>query len=113
MVMTLSFCRADFDRRPRPRETLVIYGQSAEAREVTYEQCIDVLSFPREVRNNIYSFIFVKPTYIGRDTKFTKPFWRDAITWRKPDFAGSCRQIWNESLRVYLAKNGFEFFRIS
>ena len=79
---------------------------------VTDEKGIDFLSFPREIRDTIYAFIFVKPTFIGSETKFTKPFYKDAIFWRNLDFAGSCRQIWNESLKVYLAKNGFEFFYI-
>ena len=110
--MTLSFCHGDFDLNPRPREALVIYGQSADAGRVTDDQGIDFLSFPRKVRDNIYSFISTKPSFIGCDTKFTKPFYRDAIAWRNLDFAGSCRQIWNESLRVYLANNGFEFYYI-
>ena len=110
MVMTLSFCHGDFNLHPDPRQALVVYGQYAEARRATGDQGIDFLSFPREVRDNIYSFIFVKPTFISSEYKFTKPFYRDAIAWRNLVFAGSCRQIWNESLRVYLIPNGFEFF---
>lgn len=60
----------------------------------------------------MYSLIFVKPTFIGAETKITKPFYIDAITWRNLAFAGTRRQIWNESLRVYPVKNGFEFFYI-
>lgn len=112
MVMTLSFCHDDFNLDPRPREALVVYGESAEARRVTDDKGLDFLGLPREVRDNIYSFIFVKPKFIGSETKFTKPFYRDAIAWRNLAFARSCRQIWNESLRVYLARNGFEFFYI-
>lgn len=112
MVMTLSFRRGDFDLSPRPREALVLYGQSAKARTVSDDQGLDFLSFPQKVRDSIYSFIFVKPTFIGSGVKFTKPFYRDVITWRNLAFAGTCRQIWNESLKVYLASNGFEFFYI-
>ncbi len=110
--MTLTFGRGHFSLHPRPRQALVVYGQPSEARHVTDEQGLDFLSFPREIRDNIYSFILVKPTFIGSESKFTKPFYRDAIAWRNLAFAGSCRQIWNESLRVYLAQNGFEFFYI-
>ena len=112
MVMTLTFCHGNLDRKPRPREALIVYGQPAEKRTVKDEKGLEFLSFPREIRDIIYGFIFVKPTFIGSDTKFTKPFYRDAISWRNLAFAGSCRQIWNESLRVYLVKNGFEFFYI-
>ena len=112
MVITLTFCQGDFDRKPRPREALIVYGQPEEARTVTDEQGLEFLSFPREIRDNIYAFIFVKPTFIGSGTMFTKPFYRDAISWRNLAFAGSCRRIWNESLKVYLANNGFEFFYI-
>lgn len=112
MVMTLSFCHNDFDLRPRPREALVVYGQSTAARTIPDDQGLDLLSFPREIRNNIYPLIFVKQTFIGSETKFTKPFYRDAIAWRNLAFAGSCRQIWNASLRLYLVQNWFEFFYI-
>ena len=112
MVMTLTFCRGDFDLRPRPREALVVYGQPAEAQRVSDDQGLTFLSFPRVIRDNIYSKIFIKSTFIGSQTKFTKPFYKDAIAWRNLAFAGSCRQVWNESLRVYLVGNGFEFFYI-
>lgn len=110
--MTLTFCRGDLDLRPRPREALVVYGQSAEARRVSDDHGLNFLSFPRVVRDNIYSFIFIKPTFIEGQSKLTKPFYRDAIAWRNHAFAGSCRQVWNESLKVYLVGNGFEFFFI-
>ena len=112
MAMTISFCRGDFDLCPRPREALVVYGQAAEARRVSDDQGLNFLSFPRAVRDNIYSFIFIKPTFIGGQCKFTKPFYKDAIAWRNHAFAGSCRQVWDESLKVYLGGNGFEFFFI-
>ena len=112
MVMTLSFRHGDFERHLRPREALVVYGETPEARRVSDEQGLDFLSFPREIRDVIYSFVCVKPNFIGSETKFTKPFYKDAIAWRNLPFAGSCRQIWNESLIVYLVQNGFEFFYI-
>lgn len=79
---------------------------------VSDDHGIEFLSFPREIRDNIYAQICVKPNRIGAGSRCTKPFWRDAIAWRNPDFAGTCRTIWNESLRVYLRENGFEFFYI-
>ena len=112
MVMTLGFCHDDFDFYPRSREVLVVYSQSVGARRVTDDQGLDSSSFPRETRDNIYSFIFEKPVFNGSVSKFTKPFSRDAIAWRNLDFAGTCRQIRNESLRVYLVKNGLEFFYV-
>lgn len=112
MVMTLSFRHGDFSRQPRPKEALVVYGQPNETRTVRDEQGLEFLSFPRQIRDTVYGFIFVKPTFIGYETKFTKPFYKDAITWRNLAFAGSCRRIWNESLRVYLNRNGFEFYYI-
>ena len=105
MSMTIRFCHDDFDLRPRPREALVVYGEAAEARRVSDDQGINFLSFPRAVRDSIYSFIFIKPTFIGGECKFTKPFYKDAIAWRNHAFAGSCRQVWNESLKVYLVGN--------
>ena len=112
MVLTLSFCHGDFNRQPRPREALVVYGQPKETGLVTDEQGLEFLSFPREIRNIVYGFVFVKPTFIGSESRFTTSFYRDAIAWRNLAFAGSCRQIWNESLRVYLVQNGFEFYYI-
>lgn len=73
---------------------------------------LDFFGFPREIRDMVYAEIFVKPTRIGAESKFTKPFWREAISWRNHNLAGTCRQIWNESLQVYLLKNGFEFFYV-
>ena len=110
--MTLSFRPGDFNRESRPREALVVYGEPRETRTVKDEQGLEFLSFPREIRDTIYGFLLVKPTFIGAETKLTKPFYKDAIAWRHLAFAGSCRKIWNESLRVYLARNGFEFFFI-
>lgn len=110
-VLTLTFLRND-QSRPDPRQAMVVFGQPPSTRNVSDDQGVDFLSFPREIRNTIYKFVFVKQTHIGGETKFTKPFYRDALTSRALNFAGCCRQIWNESLRTFIVQNGFEFFFI-
>ena len=82
MVMTLTCCRGDYDLHPHPREALVVYDQTAEARRVSEDQSLDFLSFPQVVRDNKYSFIFMKLTFIGSQTKLTKPIYKDTIAWR-------------------------------
>ncbi|KAM0801801.1 hypothetical protein BDR22DRAFT_971993 [Usnea florida] len=69
---------ADLHLRTR---SVVVYDQTAEARRVSDDQSLNFLSFPQVVRDNIYSFIFIKFTFIGSQTKFTKPIYRDTTAW--------------------------------
>ncbi|KAK4691837.1 hypothetical protein P7C71_g5252, partial [Lecanoromycetidae sp. Uapishka_2] len=96
--------------RPDPRQAMVVFGQPPSDRTVSDDQGIDFLGFPREIRDGIYSFVFIKTRNIGGETKFTKPFYNDVLNLRTLDFAGTCRQIWNDSLKTYIVHNGFEFF---
>ena len=112
MVSTVTFRRVSYSTTSDPRKALVLYHATARPTTVSDDKGIDFLGFPREIRDEIYSHIFVKATRIGAESKFTKPFWRDAIRWRNHSLAGTCRQIWNESLVVYLLRNGFEFYYI-
>ena len=112
MVSTVTFRRVSYSATSDPRKALVLYHATARPSIVSDDKGIDFLGFPREIRDEIYSHIFVKATRIGAESKFTKPFWRDAIRWRNHSLAGTCRQIWNESLVVYLLRNGFEFYYI-
>lgn len=92
---------------------MVVYGQSPQERIVTDDQGLDFLSLPRAIRDVIYSKVVVKSNSpVGAESRFTKPFYKDAIAWRSLSFAGTCRKVWNESLEVYLALNTFEFFYI-
>ena len=111
-VLTLTFLANGHSVFPNPRLAMVFFGQAPSARQISDDQGIDLLGFPKEIRNDIYRCISAKSSNIGGQSKFTKPFYRDALTMRSLDFAGSCRQIWNESLRIYLLRNGFEFFFI-
>ena len=112
MVSTVTFQKLNYHTTSDPRMALVLYNASARARVISDDKGLDFFGFPREIRDEIYSHIFVKPSAIGAESKFTKPFWRDAIKWRNHNLAGTCRQIWNESLRVYLRQNAFEFYFI-
>ena len=112
MVSTVTFRKVNYSTSSDPRKALVLYDASARASTVSDDQGLDFFGFPREIRDEIYSHIFVKPIAIGAESKFTKPFWRDAIKWRNHSLAGTRRQIWNEPLRVYLRENGFEFYFI-
>lgn len=112
LVSTVTFRKVKYNTTSDPRKALVLYDASARQITVSDDKGIDFFGFPREIRDEIYSHIFVKPTAIGAGGKFTKPFWRDAITWRNHNLAGTCRQIWNESLGVYLRQNRFEFYFI-
>ena len=112
MVATVSFRKADHNASSDPRKALVLYDTSARTTTVSDDKGLDFFGFPREIRDEIYSQIFVKPTAIGAESKFTRSFWRDAIKWRNHSLAGTCRQIWNESLVIYLLRNGFMFYFI-
>jgi len=79
------------------------------------DRIIDFLGFPSEIRNNIYDYVCVKPTYIGSNAGKlvkTKQFYKDAATWRNLAFATSCKQIYIEASHVFYARNGFEFYYI-
>ena len=112
MVSTVTFRRVSYNTTSDPRKALILYDANARPSTVSDDKGIDFFGFPREIRDEIYSHVFVKPIRIGAESKFTKPFWRDAIRWRNHSLAGTCRQIWNESLVVYLLRNGFEFYYI-
>lgn len=99
-------------RSPDPRLAMVLYGQAPGSHLASDDHGLNFLGFPREIRDNIYSQLCVKPTFIGADSKFTKPFWRDAMKWRHLDFAIACRKIWEESFHIYLEENSFELFYI-
>lgn len=76
------------------------------------DRTIDFLKFAPEIRNNVYGYVCVKPTYIGSSNGkvvTTKQFYKDAATWRNLAFATSCKQIYVESSYVFYARNGFEF----
>ena len=68
-----------------------------------------------EIRNQIYSQVFVKPTYIGAienrkgSAPRSKEFCAQYADWRKSSFAVSCRQVYHESSNIFFAQNGFEF----
>ena len=69
-----------------------------------------------EIRNRIYSLVFVKPTYIGavENRKCSIPqaedFHAQALEWRNLNFAISCHQVYSECSDIFFAQNGFEFF---
>ena len=111
-LMAVTFRIVDRNVRPDPRMTMVLYVQDPKLRMNVDDQGLNFLDLPREIRDNIYSKLCVKPTRIGAESKFTVPFWKDAITWRHTEFAVSCHQIWRESFQIYLEQNGFEFYFI-
>ncbi len=79
---------------------------------LTDDRVMDFLKFAPEIRNRVYDYVCVKPTYIGsNDGKAvaTARFYEDAATWRNLAFATSCKQIYIESSHVFYSRNGFEF----
>ena len=67
---------------------MILYRQNGKAQLVSDDKGISFFGFPRNIRDMIYAEIVEKPTRIGAESKFTKPFWRDAIAWRNHKLQG-------------------------
>ena len=109
--MSLHYSSA-MDRQKRLSETP---NEVSKLNEVhTAKSSLHFMSFPPEIRQIIYYYVFVKPTNIGLveggDISSVEDFFNEAKFWKNNGLLISCRQIYSESSGMFFGKNTFEFF---